>query len=60
MRWAARSIGDLARPLHVEHAVLRELQVSVGQSGYAAFYEIEENHTVTILAVRRQREDDGL
>jgi hypothetical protein len=37
---------------------LRELLVSYGTSGYVALYEIEGDHTVTILAVRHQREDD--
>lgn len=37
---------------------LRELLVSFGRSGYVALYEIEDERTVTILAVRHQREDD--
>jgi plasmid stabilization system protein ParE len=37
---------------------LRELVISFGASGYVALFEIEENSTVTILAVRHQREDD--
>ena len=37
---------------------LRELIIPFGQSGYVALYEIEGAHTVTILAVRHQREDD--
>jgi len=37
---------------------LREIIVPFGASGYVALYEIETNETVTILAVRHQREDD--
>ncbi|MEO7149787.1 MAG: type II toxin-antitoxin system RelE/ParE family toxin [Rhodanobacteraceae bacterium] len=37
---------------------LRELLVSFGSSGYVALYEIEDNKTVTILAIRHQREID--
>lgn len=38
--------------------LLRELLVSFGTSGYVLLYEIEDDRTVTILAVRHQREDD--
>lgn len=37
---------------------LRELLVSFGSSGYVALYEIEDDQTVTILAIRHQREVD--
>lgn len=37
---------------------LRELMIPFGSSGYVALYEIENQHTVTIVAVRHQREDD--
>lgn len=37
---------------------LRELIISFGNSGYVALFEIENNHTVTVLAVRHQLEDD--
>jgi plasmid stabilization system protein ParE len=37
---------------------LRELVIPFGASGYVAFFEIESNDIVTILAVRHQREDD--
>lgn len=36
----------------------RELIIPFGSSGYVALFEIEDNHTVTVLAVRHQREDD--
>lgn len=41
-----------------ENPFLRELLVSFGESGYVALYEIGDDQTVTILAVRHQREDD--
>ncbi len=37
---------------------LRELVISCGATGYVALFEIENNHTVTILAIRHQREED--
>lgn len=37
---------------------LREIVIPFGASGYVALYEIEPEETVTILAVRHQREDD--
>jgi plasmid stabilization system protein ParE len=39
---------------------IRELLVPFGRSGYVALFEIEDQATVTILAVRHQREDDYL
>jgi plasmid stabilization system protein ParE len=37
---------------------LREVIIPFGSSGYIALFEIENKNTVTILAVRHQREDD--
>jgi plasmid stabilization system protein ParE len=37
---------------------LRELIISFGSGGYVALFEIEDRQTVTVLAVRHQREDD--
>lgn len=37
---------------------LRELIISFGNSGYVALFEIENNHTVTVLTVRHPLEDD--
>lgn len=39
---------------------LRELVIRFGSSGYVALFEIEDGGTVTVLAVRHQREDDYL
>jgi plasmid stabilization system protein ParE len=41
-----------------ENPFLRELVIPFGAAGYVALFEIEDNHTVTILAVRHQLEDD--
>lgn len=37
---------------------LRELVIPFGASGYVALFEINNENSVTILAVRHQREDD--
>lgn len=37
---------------------IRELVISFGVSGYVALFEIDDASTVTILAVRHQREED--
>jgi plasmid stabilization system protein ParE len=41
-----------------DNPFLREIIIPFGASGYVALYEIENDETVTILAVRHQREDD--
>ena len=41
-----------------DNGLLRELLISFGASGYVALLEIEDANTVTVLAVRHQREDD--
>ncbi|PWF45001.1 type II toxin-antitoxin system RelE/ParE family toxin [Massilia glaciei] len=38
---------------------LRELLIAFGSAGYVVLFEVEET-TVTVLAVRHQREDDYL
>lgn len=37
---------------------LRELIIPFGSSGFVALFEIENRDTVTLLAVRHQREED--
>ena len=39
-------------------AFLRELLIPFGNAGYVALFEIVDAKTVTILAVRHQREED--
>jgi len=41
-----------------DNPFLRELVIPFGAAGYVALFEIEDTETVTILAVRHQREDD--
>ena len=41
-----------------ENPFLRELLIPFGSAGYVALFEIEDSGTVTILAVRHQREED--
>lgn len=41
-----------------ENPFLRELVINFGSHGYVALFEVEDSHTVTVLAVRHQREDD--
>ena len=36
----------------------RELLIPFGHSGYVALFEIEDERTLTVTAVRHQREDD--
>jgi plasmid stabilization system protein ParE len=41
-----------------ENSFLRELVIPFGSAGYVLMFEIGDSETVTILAVRHQREDD--
>ena len=53
-----RSFPFTCRKVEQHNPFLRELIVSFGSSGYVALFEIDDAQTVTILAVRHQREDD--
>lgn len=46
------------RKAEAANPLLRELVVPFGEAGYVMLFEIENRQTVTILAVRHQREDD--
>lgn len=37
---------------------IREIVIPFGSKGYVALFEIEDEQTVTVLAVRHQREED--
>lgn len=37
---------------------LRELVIPFGESGYVALFEVDDAKTVTVLALRHQRESD--
>jgi plasmid stabilization system protein ParE len=41
-----------------DNPFLRELVITFGSAGYVALFEIENETTVTILAIRHQREED--
>ena len=47
-----------ARKAPGDNSFLRELIIPFGSAGYVALFEIEDQHTVTILAIRHQREED--
>lgn len=40
------------------HSLLRELLIPFGGAGYVALFKIDSNKTVTIIAIRHQREED--
>ncbi len=46
------------RKVLAHDAFLRELVIGFGASGYVALFDIEDAGTVTVLAVRHQREED--
>lgn len=46
------------RTVDASNPFLRELIISFGNSGYVALFEIDDADTVTVLAVRHQREED--
>jgi plasmid stabilization system protein ParE len=65
---ALQAIKDAVRSLELspfsfrkaatDSPFLRELVIPFGGTGYVALFEIDDSETVTILAVRHQREND--
>ena len=53
-----REFPFAARRAPGDDSFLRELVIPFGSGGDVALFEIEDAKTVTILAVRHQREDD--
>ena len=59
-----RAIGYLAefpfscRKASAESSTLREMVIPFGHAGYVALFEIRQAATVSVLAVRHQREAD--
>ena len=53
-----REFPFTCRKAEPDNPFLRELVIPFGAAGYVALFEIEDNETVTILAIRHQREDD--
>jgi plasmid stabilization system protein ParE len=41
-----------------DNPFFRELLIQHGRSGYVALFEIEDDETITIVAIRHQRETD--
>lgn len=48
------------RKSSADNPLLRELVIPFGASGYVALFKIVDASTVTVIAVRHQREDDYL
>lgn len=46
------------RKANANSPFLRELVIPFGATGYVALFEIDDAETVTVLAVRHQRESD--
>ena len=46
------------RKATTDSPLLRELVISFGAAGYVVLFEIDDAETVTVLAVRHQRESD--
>lgn len=46
------------RKAEIGNPFLREQRILFGSAGYVALFEIDDPQTVTVLAVRDQREDD--
>jgi len=65
---AIQAIKDAIRSLELspfscrkatpDNPFLRELVIPFGATGYVALFQIDDDKTVTILAIRHQREDD--
>lgn len=53
-----RTFPFSCRKASPEYPLLRELIISFGTNGYVALFEIEDSKTVTVLAIRHQREED--
>lgn len=53
-----REFPFACRKADPQNPFLRELVISFGSNGYVALFEIDDETTVTVLAVRHQREED--
>jgi len=53
-----REFPFTCRKATAEDPFIRELVIPFGASGYIALFEIEDQQTVTILAIRHQLEED--
>jgi plasmid stabilization system protein ParE len=48
----------IGRKVIKHDALARELLIPFGSSGYVILHDIDDDQTVTILAIRHQREED--
>ncbi|WP_415036203.1 type II toxin-antitoxin system RelE/ParE family toxin [Azonexus sp.] len=55
---ALEQIPFTCRKAVTDSPFLRELLIPFGATGYVALFEIDDTETVTVLAVRHQRESD--
>ncbi|TAM10811.1 MAG: type II toxin-antitoxin system RelE/ParE family toxin [Nevskiaceae bacterium] len=53
-----RDMPFACRKADADTPFLRELIIPFGHTGYVALFEIDDAETVTVLAVRHQREED--
>lgn len=53
-----RDFPFTCRKAQTDNPFLRELVIPFGAVGYVALFEIEGEQTITVLALRHQREDD--
>ncbi len=53
-----REFPFACRKADPQQPFLRELVIPLGGTGYVALFEIDDEKTVTVLAVRHQREED--
>ena len=53
-----REFALACRKVDEDNPFLRELLIPFGNAGYVALFEITDATTVTVLAIRHQREDD--
>jgi plasmid stabilization system protein ParE len=61
MQKATKLLEDfpfMGRKALEDNIFAREMIIPFGSNGYALLYEVEDDETVTVLAVRHQREDD--
>jgi plasmid stabilization system protein ParE len=57
-RLLAYSPFSCRKALLADNPRIREIVIPFGRSGYVALFEIEDARTVTVCAVRHQREQD--
>lgn len=53
-----REFPFACRKADPQQPFLRELVIPLGGTGYVALFEIDDEKTVTVLALRHQREED--